>query len=267
MCIYDNHQWECSSWIGCGIGMPNSIMSRYYERQTCKENDKLDKKYYEKKRDFWNRWWSRDVKTVDDKDGWDAQLNYLGDVIEFLNNRKSTFGFEILNEPEVFDFSHYKKIRSFNNFMINALRNITHKPLLFCWVLPHVSFDNPILQAMTSPDSHDDRIIYDGHSYPPTFIRMIYFRLISILMARKKDLVYMGEFSSGYKTGTTLTQSQVLDYVKRLKKFRTCGWAMWRWSYIHDQSIPAFNLAEVVNYQIKPGINFIYLVNALKEIR
>lgn len=21
-CIYDNHQWECSSWIGCGIGMP-----------------------------------------------------------------------------------------------------------------------------------------------------------------------------------------------------------------------------------------------------
>ena len=24
MCIYDNHQWECSSWMGRGIGMPNS---------------------------------------------------------------------------------------------------------------------------------------------------------------------------------------------------------------------------------------------------
>jgi len=22
MCIYDNHQWECSSWIGSGIGFP-----------------------------------------------------------------------------------------------------------------------------------------------------------------------------------------------------------------------------------------------------
>jgi aryl-phospho-beta-D-glucosidase BglC (GH1 family) len=31
-CIYDNHQWECSSWIGSGIGFPNSLMSNYYER-------------------------------------------------------------------------------------------------------------------------------------------------------------------------------------------------------------------------------------------
>jgi aryl-phospho-beta-D-glucosidase BglC (GH1 family) len=33
ICIYDNHQWKCSSWIGCGIGMPNSLMSRYFENR------------------------------------------------------------------------------------------------------------------------------------------------------------------------------------------------------------------------------------------
>jgi aryl-phospho-beta-D-glucosidase BglC (GH1 family) len=31
-CIYDNHQWECSSWIGSGIGFPNSIMPNYYRK-------------------------------------------------------------------------------------------------------------------------------------------------------------------------------------------------------------------------------------------
>src|SRR6187551_1083098 len=25
-CIYDNHQWECSSFLGQGIGFPNSLL-------------------------------------------------------------------------------------------------------------------------------------------------------------------------------------------------------------------------------------------------
>ena len=44
--------------------------------------------------------------------------------------------------------------------------------------------------------------------------------------------LYMGEFNSGFTPGTTLTQKQFSEYVKRFKKFRTCGWALWRWSYI-----------------------------------
>ena len=29
MCIYDNHQWECSSFLGQGIGFPNSLLSSF----------------------------------------------------------------------------------------------------------------------------------------------------------------------------------------------------------------------------------------------
>jgi hypothetical protein len=61
-CIYDNHQWECSSWIGNGIGMPQSIMSRYYQRKICRENYKSDNMCYETKSDFWNKWWNRILK-------------------------------------------------------------------------------------------------------------------------------------------------------------------------------------------------------------
>jgi hypothetical protein len=66
---------------------------------------------YNTKKDFWNRWWNRKIKTAYDKDGWDAQLSYFADIIKVFNDRKSTFGFEILNEPEVFSLSHYNKIR------------------------------------------------------------------------------------------------------------------------------------------------------------
>src|ERR1044072_864755 len=31
-CIYDNHQWECSSYLGYGIGFPNSILSQAFLR-------------------------------------------------------------------------------------------------------------------------------------------------------------------------------------------------------------------------------------------
>ena len=30
LCIYDNHQWECSSYIGEGIGFPNSLLIRIF---------------------------------------------------------------------------------------------------------------------------------------------------------------------------------------------------------------------------------------------
>ena len=34
MCIYDNHQWERSSFLGHGIGFPNSIMSNQFSKET-----------------------------------------------------------------------------------------------------------------------------------------------------------------------------------------------------------------------------------------
>jgi hypothetical protein len=257
MCIYDNHQWECSSWLGYGIGMPNSVMSKYYEKRPADA-----KPNYDIIKDFWDKWWNRKIRTVNDKDGWEAQLSYFVDVIKLLDNRKSTFCFEVLNEPEVFMLSHYKKVGQYHEYMIKEIRKITNKPLMFCWALPHGAFDNPIHQALVCPNT-DENIIYDGHAYPPSVNRMIYFKLIKLLMAKKVPL-YLGEFNSGYVKGTTVTQTQFLQYVKRLKRFGTCGWALWRWSYLHDDAIPAFNLAEIIDDTIRPGQYFHYFINALK---
>jgi hypothetical protein len=252
MCIYDNHQWECSSWIGSGIGMPNSVMSGY-EKIVLGGTPN-----YSTKKDFWNRWWNRKIKTINGVDAWDAQLDYLKDIIKLLKDRKYTFGFEVLNEPEVFEVSHYRKVGQYHDYMIKELREITDKPLFFCWALPRGVSDNPLLHVQTAPTIRDN-VIYDGHSYPPSISRMIYFKLICLLM--RNIPLYIGEFNSGYTNGSTLTQEQFSQYVKRFKNFGTCGWAFWRWSYIEDQNIPAFNLTKVINNRIQPGPNFKYFLD------
>jgi len=257
-CLYDNHQWECSSWIGHGIGMPNSIMSNYYERRSSDS-----KPIYNIKKDFWNRWWNRQIKNTEGVDGWDAQLDYLKGIIKVLKDRKSTFGFEILNEPEVFSLLHYRKVGHYHDYTVRELRKITDKPLFFCWALPHGVIDTPGLQATVSPSTKNN-VIYDGHAYPPSLSRMLYFRSITLLMGNIP--LYMGEFNSGFTSGTTLTQNQVYEYIKRFKSFAPYGWALWRWSYIRDQNIPAFNLTNIVDNRIQPGIYFNYLRNATKRV-
>lgn len=216
------------------------------------------------KKDFWNRWWNRTIKTKDGVDGWNAQLIYFREVIKLLTNSKSTFGFEILNEPEVFEISHYRKVGHYHDYMIKELRKLTDKQLLFCCALPHGVIDNPVLQALTRPTTKEN-VIYDCHSYPPSLSRMIYFKFISSLMGGIP--LYMGELNSGFTPGTTLTQKQFSEYVKRFKKFRTCGWALWRWSYIYDRNIPAFNLSKITENRIEPNIFFTYFKNVLRTTK
>jgi hypothetical protein len=76
----------------------------------------------------------------------------------------------------------------------------------------------------------------------------------------------MGEFNSGFTNATTLTQNQVYEYIERLKFFATYRWALWRWSYIQDHNIPAFNLTNIIDNRIRPGIYFNYLINATRRV-
>jgi hypothetical protein len=71
---------------------------------------------YGTKKDFGIRWWNRKINTIDGTDGWDAQLDYLKDIVKLLKNRKSTFGFQ------VFGVTHYVKVGRYHDYMIKQLR-------------------------------------------------------------------------------------------------------------------------------------------------
>jgi hypothetical protein len=77
--------------------------------------------------------------------------------------------------------------------------------------------------------------------------------------------MYIGEFSSGLKFKSTLTTDQLTAFVKNMKRFGACGFAIWRWSYIPDQNIPAFNMTKIINNRVQPGDHFLSFVNALKQ--
>ena len=64
-------------------------------------------------------------------------------MLTILKDCKSTLGFEILNEPEVFLLRDYYKVDVYHDFMVKEIRKITDKPLPFCWALFHGVVDNP----------------------------------------------------------------------------------------------------------------------------
>lgn len=124
----------------------------------------------------------REIKTVFKRDVWDAQFDYLTTVVKYLNNRRSVFGFGILNEPEVFSLGHYRQVEKYHNYMSSELRKITGKSIALCWALPHGVIDNPASRALVRPTSTVNNIIYDGHTYPPSVSRMLYFKSITLMI-------------------------------------------------------------------------------------
>ncbi len=258
-CIYDNHQWKCSSWLGQGIGMPNSLMSTTYKRNVGNGPSR------EILMDFWDKWWDRKVISRDNVEGWEAQINFLEDVISHLENRKSTFGFEILNEPQIYHTvgGWYTKVGHFHNYAAERLRKKSGKPIFFNAAISNNSFDNPLLQSQVAPKTKNN-LIYDAHMYPPSLSNILFFKLSSFLMRDIK--IYIGEFNSNYIPGTLLSKDQLIEYLKLFHRFNVFGWAIWRWYYDIDKGIPAFNLTRTDNDKIRTNTNFSNLLYAIGKI-
>jgi len=146
LCIYDNHQWECSSYSDEGIGFPNSLLIGSFEPHS----DPSGRPSRQDLKKFWNGWWDRKFETIRGKDGWDAQLEFLEGVIKRLKDKNSTLGFEILNEPQVFRQVDFRKVGNYHDHIIKNISAITDKTLFFCFTSsssPLVAINFPWEQA------------------------------------------------------------------------------------------------------------------------
>jgi hypothetical protein len=266
LCIYDNHQWKCSSYLGYGIGFPNSLLISYFHKdnpegnsQNAPNNDDL--------KNFWNNWWDRKLTTIDGKDGWDAQLDYLEKVVERVKDKKSTLGFEILNEPQVYRQGDFHKVGNYHNYILEKLTKLTDKTFFICCTYPGFLFviNLPEEQAKIKPSlitNMKDKLIYDVHPYPPSLLTMEFYKISSTLM--NNIPMYAGEFNSDTRQGATINEHQIIDYINRLKEFSTYGCALWQWSFIKDNDHPAFNLTEIIDGKINPNDTFRSFINAIK---
>ncbi len=264
-CIYDNHQWECSSFLGQGIGFPNSLLSTLFQRNPPKDGSWNHPNKREQER-FWNQWWDRKIVNGENKDGWELQRDLLRAVVNKLNNKKSTLGFEILNEPQVFRRSDFKKVSEYHDFMIANLEKDTKKPFHISYVYSNSirSIGLPWRQSKIRPKIQTkNEIIFDVHPYPPYHIILLYYKLVSTLM--KNNMIYAGEYNSGIKENVTINSRQHSQYIKRFLDFSMHGAAFWWWSFGSDNNHLAFNLTKVLNNRIQPNENFENLCKAIKS--
>ena len=263
-CIYDNHQWKCSSYLGEGIGFPNSLLTPLFAADpSIRSSSSCPSKHILKK--FWNGWWDRKLKTTEGKDCWDAQLEFLKGIINRTKDKNSTLGFEILNEPMVFRQADFRKVGIYHDYFIKNISASTDKTLFFCFTSsdPLSTLNLPWEQVKTKPsDNVTNNIIFDVHPYPPNSLTMGYYKAACWLM---KDIpVYAGEFNAGIKKGVTINRKQFSEYIKMLKKFRVSGCAFWEWSYIPHSNHHAFNLTCVIDDKIYPNNNFKSFADAIR---
>ena len=264
-CIYDNHQWECSSFLGEGIGFPNSIMSIIFKSNYFKDKSSCPPSQSDLEK-FWNLWWDRKIMDKENKDGWELQLEFLNTIINKLNFKKSTYGFEILNEPQVFQSSEFKKVSKYYTFIMENLGKQTDKPLFFSYVFSNSlrAINFPWMQSKIRPITKiKNKIIFDIHPYPPYYIVLYYYKLISILM--KSPVIFAGEFNSGVKDNVTINSKQHRQYIRNFLNFSLSGATFWWWSYKLDNNHPAFNLTKTLENKIYPNNNFEMLVKSIRN--
>jgi hypothetical protein len=265
LCIYDNHQWKCSSFLGYGIGFPNSILSLYFNKDN-KQGNPLNKPNDKDIKKFWNGWWDRKFMTEDKKEGWDSQLEYFKTIIKRVRDKKSTWAFEILNEPQVYRQKDFEKVGEYHNFFLN-LENITDKKIFFCYTSSGSIFNAinfPWEQAKIKPSVNiKNDVIFDIHPYPPCNLLLIYYKLI--LRIFKKYPLFVGEFNFGIGIEAKISLKQIKHYLKRLQKHSIPGGLFWQWSYIEDNQHPSFNLTKIVEKKIYPNENFRNYINAINE--
>ena len=246
-CIYDNHQWKCSSYFGDGIGFPNSLLESSFGEDLPAINSAGHPSKQILKR-FWNGWWDRKLKTTEGKECWDAQLEFLEGVINRIEEKNSTLGFEILNEPMIFRQADFGKVGIYHDYFIKHISALTDETFNFCICKPAYNVAN--------------KIIFDIHPYPPNSLTMGYYKSICWLM--KNISVYAWEFNAGINPGIKINGGKLNEYVGRLRNFKLSGCALWEWSYIPDISRHAFNLTCVIDGKIQPNNNFKSFTDTIK---
>ena len=177
-----------------------------------------------------------------------------------------SLGFEILNEPQVFRQGDFKNVGNYHDYITRNLNTITDKILFICYT-NSASFNAinlPTERAKTIPSNNiRNKIIFDVHPYPPSYLLMEYYKILSSVI--DSIPVYVGEFNAGIKKGVTINEMQFNEYVKRLKDFSVYGGAFWEWSYVIDNDHPGFNLTKINNNKIYPNTSFESYIKAIKE--
>ena len=259
--IYDNHQFHTSSWFNPqrGTGFPSFL---FQDNPAYPAGNGGGPKYAPAKA-WWTDWWNQAVKDTNGTDGWTLQAEFLKKIVGTLDSHKSTLGYEILSEPQVHSVDQWEKIGKFNTFMVNELRKLTSKVLVYSMNIP-IDLKSPInlipenLAKMKPQNSTN--IVFKISIYGlPTESSYQQQKFNTFLKASNITGVpiYVGEWNNVLREQTVndegasvfeinpfesdITQEQANLFVKTFKDLGIWGLAYWKWDFV-SLDTPNFNL-------------------------
>jgi hypothetical protein len=126
--IFDNHHWYTSSYFanvdfgksGKPKGFPSFVMQGYPTTGDYESTAGL----------FWTDFWNNDIE-VGGETIWELHADFVGDVIAQVDHYDSVAGYEILNEPHLFNTSQYERLGAYHTFMAQEIRSLTDKKIVF----------------------------------------------------------------------------------------------------------------------------------------
>jgi hypothetical protein len=277
--MYDNHQFHTSSWLDPtrGIGFPFSLFkvnsTAYPAGGGGQTKDAAAKTW-------WTNWWNRAIEDASGVDGWTLQANFLKKIVSTVDRHPSTLGYEILNEPQVHSISQWSKIGTYNTFMVNQLRTLTHKTIAYSMNIP-IDLKSPI--GVTSENlakmapANKQNVVFKISVYGvPTDNNYQQKRLDIFTKAAQLAGVplYIGEWNNVRRVRAApdvenqdlanqvqdlanqnftaspqlsdINQEQANAIVQRLKEINAWGMAFWSWDYAHSR-IPSYNLINITS--------------------
>ncbi len=196
---------------------------------------------------FWTDFYNNTI-TVSGVTAWDLQANLFHDIINRVDSYNSVIGYEILNEPPIYDNSQYQKLGNYHTFIAQKMREYgTSKFILFdraypVWNTAYVDWNYYPKIAPTGVD----KIIFAPHRYSVVYNDIFgnYQKLASMWGGIP---VILGEWAEG-------TQSDTTNFVAELKRVGF-GWTYYGWT-------PGNDMKHLVNTSFQPTIYLAYLSTA-----
>jgi hypothetical protein len=272
--IYDNQQFHTSSWLDQhqGTGFPVSL---FLANSLSTYQHSKNMSYFTMAKTWWTYWWNRSIKDIDGNDGWTVHVDFLKKIVGAVDKHPSTLGYEILNEPDIYNNTQWKKVGDYNTFIIQQLRKVTQKIIVFDRQLRPGPYGDvspsPENMAKMAP-SNTTNVLFKATLYgsPATTDGNNNIEYLLNKYGKAAELakvpLYIAEF--GIKNSESLSredmdQKKVNLFVIRFKDFRLWGWSYWRWNFI-DEDVPSYNLIHINgDGKLQTTKYFKYIENAI----
>jgi len=196
-----------------GRGFPSFVVDDFPKRN----ND-----YEDTAGPFWNAFLSNNIM-INGKNVWDVQAEFIKKVINKVDQYDSVAGFEIMNEPHLFDKAQYDKLGNYHTYMAKEMREVTSKKIFFDRETTRDIPREPSLEYKIVPRGVTG-LVYGVQLYSVPTSGSVAMKQINNFEQWSKEWgteVFIGEMAAD-------TQSEIETFLSVLKS-KGFGWTWYAW--------------------------------------